>query len=40
LIRVVDLSALYAEVGSGGGVSFRLRRCFGGRTACPCPAAT
>jgi hypothetical protein len=38
-VRVVDLSALYAEVGSSGGVRCRLRRCcFGGRTACPCPA--
>src|SRR4051812_40195740 len=30
----------YAEVGSSGGVGCRIGRCcFGGRSACPCPAA-
>ena len=40
LIRVVDLSVLYAEVGSSGGVRFALGGCFGGRSACSCSAAT
>jgi hypothetical protein len=38
LVLLVDLSALYVGVGSSGGVRCRLLRCFGGRTACPCPA--